>query len=365
MSLDNIRERLNALDSELVELMARRQRIVAEVSAHKISTGIPTRDYAREREVLEGVRRRAGELDFDPDVAEAILRLLIRSSLTQQEQTRVAAQNTGAGKRALIIGGAGKMGAWTADFLASQGFGVEIADPTEGAATYPRHSDWRELDLDHDVIVVATQIKTTAAILAELAERRPAGLIFDIGSLKTPLKAGLEALVAAGCRVTSLHPMFGPDTQLLSGRHVIFIDLGHRDAVTQARALFSSTMAELVEMSLDEHDRLIGYVLGLSHAVNLTFFTALAGSGELVPKLRRLSSTTFDAQLAVASRVAGDNPHLYFEIQALNDYGRAPLDALVSAAQRIRELVDTNDEDAFVSLMEAGRDYLRIDPAAR
>jgi chorismate mutase/prephenate dehydrogenase len=146
---------------------------------------------------------------------------------------------------------------------------------------------------------------------------------------------------------------------------VIFIDVGHAEATAQARALFASTMAELVEMSLDEHDRLIGYVLGLSHALNLTFFTALAGSGELVPKLKKLSSTTFDAQLAVASRVAGDNPHLYFEIQALNDYGGAPLEALVAAAQQIRELIDNEDEAGFVSLMEAGRDYLRVEPTAQ
>ncbi len=57
--------------------------------------------------------------------------LLIRFSLAHQEQTRVAAQTSGAGKRALIIGGAGKMGAWFAQFLASQGFAVEIADPSE------------------------------------------------------------------------------------------------------------------------------------------------------------------------------------------------------------------------------------------
>ena len=31
---------------------------------------------------------------------------------------------------------------------------------------------------------------------------------------------------SAGCNVTSVHPMFGPDTELLSGRHVIFIDVG-------------------------------------------------------------------------------------------------------------------------------------------
>ena len=111
-------------------------------------------------------------------------------------------------------------------------------------------------------------------------------------------------------------------------------------------------------MSLEEHDRLIGYVLGLSHALNLAFFTALAGSGELVPHLKQLSSTTFDAQLDVASRVAGDNPHLYYEIQALNEYGAAPLDALVNAAEHVRDLIGRKDELGFVALMEQGRRYL-------
>ncbi len=361
MSLDTIRERLDEIDSALVELMARRQQIVAEVSAHKIGTGTPTRDYAREREVLEGVRAAATQSGFDADTAEQIMRLLIRTSLTQQERTRVAAQSAGAGRRALVIGGSGKMGLWMAEYLASQGFVVEIADPEANAAPYPRFEDWSELTLDHDVIVIATPIQMTAEILTELAARKPSGLVFDVGSLKTPLKPGLAALRDAGCRVASLHPMFGADTQLLSGRHVIFIDLGDPDASRAARELFSSTMAELVDMSLEEHDRLIGYILGLSHALNLAFFTALEASGELVPKLKRLSSTTFDAQLAVASRVAGDNPRLYFEIQSLNDYGKESLDALVAAATTIRDLVATKDEAGFVALMEAGRDYLARD----
>ena len=46
-------------------------------------------------------------------------------------------------------------------------------------------------------------------------------------------------------------------------------------------------MAEQVVMSLDDHDRLIAYVLGLSHALNIAFFTALAESGEAAPKLAR------------------------------------------------------------------------------
>ncbi len=358
MTLEELRRRLSEVDRELVELVAARQRIVADIGAHKIEHAVPTRDYEREKEVLKAVRARAEELGVDPDLVEQVMQLLIRASLEQQEQTRVAAGTSGAGKRVLIIGGAGKMGAWFAEFLASQGYDIEIADPSPSEQPFARIDDWRKSDLTHDVILVATPIKTAARVLAELADRRPAGLVLDIGSLKTPLRDALAKLVAAGCRVTSIHPMFGPDTRLLSGRHVIFVDLGVPEATAEARALFSATMAEQIEMSLEDHDRLIAFVLGLSHALNLVFFTALANSGELVPRLKRLSSTTFDAQLEVAALVASDNPHLYFDIQTLNEYGITALDALTGAAQTVRELVERRDQAGFVALMEAGRRYL-------
>jgi chorismate mutase/prephenate dehydrogenase len=124
------------------------------------------------------------------------------------------------------------------------------------------------------------------------------------------------------------------------------------------RELFAATMAEQVVMSLDEHDRLIAYVLGLSHALNIAFFTALAGSGEAAPRLAKMSSTTFDAQLDVAARVAQESPELYFEIQSLNDYGSESLEALSRAVERVRRAVLSRDHDAFVELMSRGRDYL-------
>jgi chorismate mutase / prephenate dehydrogenase len=358
MTLEELRKRLSEVDRELIGLVAARQKIVAEIGAHKIQNSVPTRDYEREREVLKGAHDQARAHGLEPGLAEEIMGLLIRSSLTHQEQTRVAAQTSGAGKRVLIIGGAGKMGAWFAQFLSSQGFAVEVADPSDAPSPFPRSADWHASPLDHDLIVVATPMKVAARVLIELAERKPKGLVVDIGSLKSPLRDGLKRLVDAGCKVTSIHPMFGPDTRLLSGRHVVFCEVGVPQATREARALFASTMAEQLEMSLDEHDRLMAYVLGLSHALNLAFFTALAESGELVPRLQKMSSTTFDAQLRVASLVATDNPHLYFEIQTLNDYGAASLHALRSAAERIQRLVESGNETGFVELMAAGRRYL-------
>ena len=359
VTLEDLRQRVNDLDRQLIALVAERKAVSEEVARVKRATGKPTRDYEREREVIMGVRAMAEERGVSPALAEQLLRLLIRSSLATQEQASVVAHGAGSGRRALVIGGAGKMGGWFVSFLASQGFTVEVADPTAAAAGVARVEDWRRTDLKQDFIVLATPLGITDAILRDLALRRPPGVIFDVGSLKSPLRAGLLALRSHGCKVTSVHPMFGPDTELLSGRHVVFVDLGSAAALEAARALFAPTMAEQVVMSLDEHDRLIAYVLGLSHALNIAFFTALADSGEAAPKLARISSTTFDAQLDVAAHVAQESPELYYEIQSLNDYGAESLEALAQAVERLRTAVLSQDHDAFVALMRRGRDYLQ------
>jgi chorismate mutase/prephenate dehydrogenase len=359
MSLDELRKNLSAVDRRLVEMIAERQRIVADIGKTKQSSGTGTRDYAREKNVLEMGRQQAAEMGVDPDLVEKLLEMLIRTSLESQERDRVVAEGKGDGRRVLVIGGAGKMGRWFVDFFASQGFATTVADKTleDGASQY---KNWTDAGVDFDVIVVAAPLAVSGRILAQLAVLKPKGLVFDIGSLKSPLIDGLKELKSAGCRVTSLHPMYGPDTRLLSGRHLIFCDVGDAEATAAAKELFAATMVEQLDMSLEDHDRLIAYVLGLSHALNIAFFTALAESGEAAPKLAQLSSTTFDSQLLVSEAVAQDNPHLYFEIQNLNKFGLGPLDALCEAAARIRETVAGGDEEAFVELMQKGRDYLAL-----
>ena len=359
MDLEELRSNLSAIDRQLVELIAERQKIVADIGRSKRTTGAGTRDYAREKDVLDLGRAQAEEMGVDPDLVENLLQLLIRTSLESQERDRVAAEGKGDGRKALVIGGAGKMGRWFVEFFASQGFATTVADVTieDGPKQF---RNWTDAGVDYDVIVVAAPLAVSGRILAQLAVLKPKGLIFDIGSLKSPLIDGLRELRSAGCRVTSLHPMYGPDTRLLSGRHLIFCDAGDAEATADAKELFAATMVEQLDMGLDDHDRLIAYVLGLSHALNIAFFTALAESGEAAPKLAKLSSTTFDSQLLVSAAVAKDNPYLYFEIQNLNKFGLGPLDALCDAARRIRETVADGDESAFVELMERGRDYFAM-----
>ncbi|MDJ0929483.1 MAG: prephenate dehydrogenase/arogenate dehydrogenase family protein, partial [Gammaproteobacteria bacterium] len=272
MDLDELRQQLSAIDRRIIELAAERQALVERIGALKQSVDMPTRDFSREKQVLDAAAAQAKSLGLPSGLAEALMRLLIQSSLTRQERARVRAEGRGHGKRALVIGGAGKMGFWFADFLDSQGYTVTVADPAGEAGGFPCVPAWQDTPDEFDLTVVAAPIATSAKILDEIGQVGRHGLIFDIGSLKSPLTEPLRRLAATGAQVTSLHPMFGPDTQLLSGRHVLFMEVGVPAATAEARALFAPTMAEQIEMPLQDHDRLIAYVLGLSHALNIAFF---------------------------------------------------------------------------------------------
>jgi len=357
-ALARLRGELDALDGELVDMAARRQRIVAEIGRLKRSHRQPTRDYSREREVRELARARALHHGLDPELGERLVGAMIEASLTSQERDRLEAFGGGAGRSALVIGGAGRMGRWFTEFLATQGWAVSVADPAGAVAGLPWHADWRGPARDADLVIVAAPLAATAAILEELAALSPAGLVVEIGSIKAPVAAALAALRDAGVAVASIHPMFGPDVRLLAGRHVILVDIGAPAALATVRALFEQTSAGLAEMSLEQHDRLVAWVLGLSHAVNIAFFTALTASGRDIAELAAFASTTFGAQLGVATRVARENPELYFEIQSTNPHGIEPLEALASAAAAVEAAVAQGDVEAFTALMRTGARYL-------
>jgi chorismate mutase/prephenate dehydrogenase len=353
-----LRERLDSLDARILELVAERQELVTRIGEQKHCEGKALRDYVREREVIDRGMRRAERLGMPGHIARDILERLIFHSLSNQEQRQLVSSRHGAGLRALVIGGLGRMGDWLARYFDALGYTVEIADPGTGESLFPVVADWRDSGLDHDVIAIAAPLRASNAILKELAAHRPAGLVFDIGSLKGPLGEGLAAMREAGCRITSVHPMFGPGELMLSGRHILFVDAGHRAATREALALFAHTAADCVELRLDDHDEVMAWVLGLSHLVNIAFATALRRSGEAVPLLKRISSTTFNEQLRVASQVVSENPHLYFEIQQGTATSVNAVQAFTGALEELVRSIGAGEEQAFAEMMTRAFEHL-------
>ncbi len=348
----DLRNRLDEIDNGIVDLIAERQAVVTAIGDHKLRTGAPLRHYAREREVIERGMARAESLGLPGAVARDVLETLIHHSLGNQETYKLVQSDHGAGKRALVIGGLGRMGEWMCRYLDMVGYHVAVADPVEKETPFERADEWENRVGEYDLVVVAVPLRPSNDILLRLAELKPRGLIFDIGSLKSPMRSGLDELTRAGCKVCSVHPMFGPNEIGLSGRHILFVDTGNAEALSEARALFAHTAAECVDLSLDEHDEVMAWVLGLSHLVNIAFASALAGSGEAVPLLRQISSSTFNAQLKVASQVVSENPHLYYEIQQGNRMTGEVTGQFRRVFDDLARSVREQDEDSWTRAME-------------
>ena len=105
----------------------------------------------------------------------------------------------------------------------------------------------------------------------------------------------------------------------------------------------------------------MAWVLGLSHLVNIAFAGALAESGEAVPLLKQISSSTFNAQLNVATQVVSENPHLYYEIQQGNDNTAQVSEQFRKVLDELITAVVENNEAVFTEYMGAARQRLAPD----
>jgi len=96
----------------------------------------------------------------------------------------------------------------------------------------------------------------------------------------------------------------------------------------------------------------MAWVLGLSHLLNIAFASALAQSGEAVPLLRKISSSTFNAQLKVAAQVVSENPHLYYEIQQGNSKTPEVVAQFRDVFEGLTRAVQEQDEPSWTRAME-------------
>ncbi|HKQ98741.1 MAG TPA: prephenate dehydrogenase, partial [Candidatus Polarisedimenticolia bacterium] len=253
---------------------------------------------------------------------------------------------TGAGRTAVVVGGAGRMGRWLGRFLSTQGYTVASRDPA--ASQEEDHRAHAALPTA-DLVVCSTPPAATAAIYDGWCAAPPAGLIVDIASIKSPLVEPIRRLRGAGARVASIHPMFGPATVLLRGADVVVCDTGDAEATERVERLFLPTTAHLVRLPLEDHDRIMADLLSLAHGAAIAFALALPDAEHPV------RSTTFRALESLASAVVRESPDVYFEIQSMNPHSAAALERLRTALDRIIASVTARDAATFGSLLSDGR----------
>ena len=348
--LAHLRASVREIDEQIVRLMARRTAVAGAIGQIKKGRGLPLRDWEVEKDVLTMADRAAREADTSPILVRSVMQLLIAEARTEQER-RSFSRTAETGESILIIGGRGKMGQWFSDFLLNQGHRVEIFDSHADENDHGQATPLRVHLARNSMALVATPLETVPQIIAELTAARFTGTVFDIASLKGHLTGAIAEARQSGLSVTSIHPLFGPSARTLSDKVICVCDCGDAPATQRVRALFSETAATLVDLSFEEHDSIMSYVLALSHLLNIVFAAVLTRSGFSFDTLERVGSATFHSQMVTTSTVIEENPDLYYSIQRFNLFAPELFGRLKAEVDSLTSAVLSNDRSRFVQAM--------------
>jgi chorismate mutase/prephenate dehydrogenase len=355
--LEQHRRDIEALDRRILHLVCERLELARQIGELKQDEGIPLRNFKVEAEVYRRFGDASRLLGLDEALGQDLARFLIAKAVEEQAAHRDTVYSGGALKT-LVVGGKGGMGQWIARLLRGQGHRVTIHDVSTGGSDFEEAENLESAAAAADLIVLAVPMSACPGVLDDLAAMGVGGVVAEMCSLKEHLVPQINRLRGDGMRLVSFHPLFGPDVRMLSGRTIVFCDEAAAEDLDVVRGLFADTSARLVSMSIEEHDRRMGLVLGLTHLANLVFARALSLSSVTAAEMAEVAGVTFTKQLGTTREVTSENPGLYFEIQHLNPitpetgrWLRRSLDEWLAA-------IEDGQAGSFADLMSECRAFL-------
>ena len=341
-SLPLLRAMIDAVDRDLLQVIARRMALVAEVADYKRRHGLRVRDLEREHEVLEDRLREAEALGLPPEEVESIVRVLLRASREHQAALRAEVPLAVEPRTVAVIGGHGAFGRLVVRLFGDLGHRVLVSDrdtalrPAEAAAAA-------------DVTVVSVPIDATEAVIAAVGPHvRADALLMDVTSVKAaPVAAMLAATAATGAAVLGTHPMFGPNVHSLQGQRVVLCRARGDAWADWVAAQLAARGLVVTEASPDAHDRAMSVVQVLTHFQTQVLGLTLARSGLPLDETLRFTSPAYLLELYVAARHFAQSPALYGPIEMRNPRTPEITATFVQAAGELARLLDGGDQAAF------------------
>jgi chorismate mutase len=86
MSLDTVRAEISEVDSKIIRLIVKRQKLAGKIAQIKIAKGMPIHDQERTEKVLESVFEQTVEARIDPVAVQKIFEILITMSEDRQHE---------------------------------------------------------------------------------------------------------------------------------------------------------------------------------------------------------------------------------------------------------------------------------------
>ncbi|MBW7905535.1 MAG: bifunctional chorismate mutase/prephenate dehydrogenase [Phycisphaerae bacterium] len=348
-SLALLRSRVDALDHELLQLLARRGGLVAEIARAKRLEGVPIRDRARESEIISDRRAVAERLGLNPDVVESIYRNVLWASRDRQASLRAELADDEPRKTIAVVGGLGAMGRCISGLFADLGHAVLVADvstalrPEQAAAAA-------------DVTIISVPIAATVEVIRAVGPHVPAhGLLMDVTSLKAePLRAMLDYCPAS---VLGTHPLFGPSVHSLQGQRIALTPGRGDEWLAWVRRALRARGLIAIETTAERHDRTMGVVQVLNHLSTQVMGRALSLTGMPLADTLAFASPAYLMELTMTGRHFAQSPGLYAAIEMGNPDMPQMTAAFRAAAAEVISLVERRDAAGFAAMFEQVQRY--------
>jgi chorismate mutase/prephenate dehydrogenase len=347
VELNELRDQIDQVDKQMVDLLAQRLALVEKVGEVKSEQGLPIYVPEREAAMLASRREEAEKQGVPPQLIEDILRRTMRESYTSEKDSGFKCLNPDLGS-VVIVGGHGQLGGLFGRMFRLSGYNVKVLGS----------QDWERADEILDgagLVVVTVPIHLTESVIAKLGNLPENCILCDLTSIKAkPLAAMMETHRGP---VVGLHPMFGPDVPSLAKQVVLFCDGRGEDSYHWLLKQIEIWGASLCKCEAPEHDHGMTLIQALRHFTSFAYGLHLSGENPNIDNLLQLSSPIYRLELAMVGRLFAQDPNLYADIILSSEDNIEMIKRFHQSFGSALEMLEKADKKAFVESFEKVGDW--------
>lgn len=338
VELNELRDQIDAVDKQILDLLAQRLSLVEKVGEVKSEHGLPIYAPDREAAMLASRRQEAEKKGVPPQLIEDILRRTMRESYASEKDSGFKCLNPQL-RSVVIVGGNGQLGGLFGRMFKLSGYDVKVL----GSKDWD-HAD--ELLENAGMVVVTVPIHLTEGVIEKLGKLPKDCILCDLTSIKSkPLEAMLSVHQGP---VVGLHPMFGPDVPSLAKQVIVYCDGRGEESYQWLLKQFSIWGASLCQIDASEHDHGMTLIQALRHFTSFAYGLHLSRENPNIDKLLKLSSPIYRLELAMVGRLFGQDPNLYGDIILSSQENIDMIKRFHRCFGEALEILDGKDKQAFV-----------------
>ena len=347
VELNELRDQIDAVDKQMLDLLAQRLALVEKVGEVKSEHGLPIYVPEREAAMLASRRQEAEKIGVPPQLIEDILRRTMRESYASEKDSGFKCLNPEL-RSVVIVGGNGQLGGLFGRMFKLSGYEVKILGS----------QDWDKADeiLDNaGLVVVTVPIHLTEGVIAKLGNLPSDCILCDLTSIKSkPLQAMMNMHQGP---VVGLHPMFGPDVPSLAKQVIVYSDGRGSESYQWLLNQFGIWGASLCQMDAAEHDHGMTLIQALRHFTSFAYGLHLSKENPNIDQLLKLSSPIYRLEIAMVGRLFAQDPNLYGDIILSSDENIEMIRRFHSRFGEALEILDGKDKAKFVDSFNQVSDW--------